>query len=235
MASQERRKDPRMSVKLPAQVRGHYENGTDWEEMTTTEDASYGGARFFLKQRVQVGQVLKISLPLPKRYRRFAVTETAYTVHTLVRDVFPSSPGYYVGVMFLGPNPPKGYEQNPGGFRYLLPTDPKPAAKERRQYRRLDVFINLKLRRTDGIGGGVQEEQTVTENLSRGGFRAPTAMGVGKGEVLIVEDPAGSFHTRAEVRNVYIGKDGIPRLNLRFLDGEAPEKLIAAAGIAGLA
>jgi hypothetical protein len=222
-----------MPVALTVQVRGHDPNGTPWEEMTTTEDFSSGGARFALKKTVRVGQVLLISSPIPKRYRRFALADASYRPYVLVRRVFPAWPANKVAVMFLGKEPPKGYEQNPGEL-YRLPTDPRPAPKERRQFTRLDVFINLRLRRTDGIGGGPQEERTVTENLSRGGFRAPTAMGVGKGEILVVEDPAGTFSTRAEVRNVYIGKDGVPRINLRFLDGEAPDKLIAAAGIAGL-
>jgi hypothetical protein len=38
---------------------------------------------------------------------------------------------------------------------------------------------------------------------------------------------AGPFRTRAEIRSIYIGKDHIPRLNLKFLDGEAPDRLIA--------
>ncbi len=224
-----------MPVALAVQVRGHDPDGTPWEEMTTTENFSSGGARFALKKTVRVGQVLLISSPIPKRYRRFALAEASYKPYVLVRRVFPAWPANNVAVMFLGKDPPRGYEQNPGG-RYFLPTDPKPTVKgkERRQFKRLDVFINLRLRRTDGLGGGPQEEQTVTENLSRGGFRAPTAMAVAKGEILVVEDPGGSFSTRAEVRNVYIGKDGVPRINLRFLDGEAPDKLIAAAGIAGL-
>jgi hypothetical protein len=135
-----------------------------------------------------------------------------------------------VSVMFLGKNPPKGYEENPGG-RYLLPTDPKPEKKERRQFRRLDVVLTLRLRRYDPIGGTLQEEQTMTENLSRGGLRVQTGMAVSKGEIVFVEDPKGSFSTRAQIQHLFIGKDGIPRLNLRFLNGGAPERLILAAGL----
>jgi len=46
--------------------------------------------------------------------------------------------------------------------------------------------------------------------------------------VLEVEELQGTFHTRAEIRNIYIGKDNIPRLNLRFLDADAPDRLILA-------
>ena len=54
-----------------------------------------------------------------------------------------------------------------------------------------------------------------------------TAMPVAKGEVVLVEEMGGEFKTRAENRNVYIGEDRIPRLNLQFLDGEAPDRMVA--------
>ena len=31
--------------------------------------------------------------------------------------------------------------------------------------------------------------------------------------------------TRFEVRNAYVGKDNIPRLNLKFLDHQTPDRL----------
>jgi hypothetical protein len=52
---------------------------------------------------------------------------------------------------------------------------------------------------------------------------------VAKGEVVVVEElGGGDFRSRAEIRNVYIGKDNVPRLNLMFLDGEAPDRLVSA-------
>ena len=55
-----------------------------------------------------------------------------------------------------------------------------------------------------------------------------TTLPVAKGEIVILEEMGGDFRTRAEIRNVYIGQDRIPRLNLRFLDLEAPDRLVAA-------
>jgi hypothetical protein len=52
-------------------------------------------------------------------------------------------------------------------------------------------------------------------------------MAVSKGEVLMVEEVSGPFRTRAEIRNLFIGKDGIPRLNLCFLDGILPDRILA--------
>jgi hypothetical protein len=53
-------------------------------------------------------------------------------------------------------------------------------------------------------------------------------MPVAKGEIVVLEELGGDFRTRAEIRNVYIGQDRVPRLNLQFLDAEAPERLVAA-------
>jgi hypothetical protein len=130
--------------------------------------------------------------------------------------------------MFLGKSPPKGFEKNPTG-RYLLPSDPPPAPKERRRFERIEnVFLNLKLTRLDSGGAPLQEERTVAENLGKGGARVMTAMAVAKGEVLMLQEMGGGFSTRAQIRNVYIGQDRIPRLNLQFLDSEAPDRLVSA-------
>jgi hypothetical protein len=51
-----------------------------------------------------------------------------------------------------------------------------------------------------------------------------------KGAILQVEEIDGEFKTRAEVRNVSIGADGQPRLNLLFLDAPTPERLLPAIG-----
>jgi hypothetical protein len=49
---------------------------------------------------------------------------------------------------------------------------------------------------------------------------------LGMGDVLQVEEVGGEFRTRAEVRNAYVGKDNIRRLNLRFMDRPAPDRLV---------
>jgi len=211
-----------MGLALAVRVQGRDPSGETWEEMTMTEDASFGGTRFRLNHAVALGQCVHLSLPLPKRFRRHDLTEPSYHVYALVRclgDTHPSS----VGAMFLGKHPPKGYESNPGG-RYLLSTDPPPAAKERRLFRRLDVFMNLKLKRSSGTG----EELTVAENLGKGGARVLTSLTLTKGEIIEVEELGGTFKTRAEIRNIYLGKDRVCRLNLRFLDREPPDRLVSA-------
>jgi hypothetical protein len=221
-----------MGVQLPLRVQGYDVDGARWEEMTTGEDISSGGAAFPLQHPVAKGQAIVLSMPLPKRYRAFDVMAASYRVYALVRKVDRQDAGYRVGTMFLGKNAPRGFDENPS-MRYLLPGEPSaapakdgPSNQDRRVQPRFEVFLNLRLNRDSDALGGL-EEQTVAENLSRNGAQVPTTLPVAKGEILSVEEMGGAFRSRAEVRNVFIGKDNIPRLNLRFLD-PVPDRLISS-------
>ncbi len=102
------------------------------------------------------------------------------------------------------------------------------SAADRRRNERLQLFVDLKLKRAGMVG--VMEEQTVTENLSRGGARVFTTLPVSKGETLTVSDLDATVSCEAVVRNVYVGHDRVTRLNLQFPDVRGFEKLLLAAG-----
>ena len=226
MGSRADRKDPRMSLRIPVKVDGFDVAGHPWQEMTFSDDASAGGVAFTLAHPTQFGQVFLLSLPLPKRFRQYDLTDPSYRVYAVVRRVEAAKDGTHIGAMFLGKNPPRGYDKNPAG-RYLLAQDPGPAQRaERRAHPRHEAPYTLKLSRQDQ-GPGPQQEHTLAENLSKGGARVLTSLPVVKGDIVLVEEVAGPFRTRAEIRNIYIGKDKVPRLNLKFLDDEAPDRLIA--------
>lgn len=214
-----------MALRIPVKVDGFDVHGP-WQEMTVSVDTSASGAGFTLAHPVQFGQVLLLALPLPKRFRQYDLTDPSYRIYAVVRRVEPGGDHVGVGVLFLGKNPPRGYEKNPAG-RYLLSQDPAPGTRtERRAHPRRELPYNLKLTRQDA-GTGRQQEQTVAENLGKGGARVLTSMPVVQGEIILVEEVGGPFRTRAEIRNIFIGTDKVPRLNLKFLDGEAPDRLIA--------
>ncbi len=221
----ERRRETRMSLRLPVRVQGHDARNQAWEEMAAMENTSHGGAAMRMKRPVVRGQVLLLSLPLPKHFRHYDLSEAFYRVYALVRHIASAAGEHRVGVLFLGKSPPKGYEANPGGL-YLLPTDPPPATKEeRRKWPRMAIFVNVRLHWTTP-GGEKMEEQTIAENIGRGGARVMTSLPVVKGDVVRLEEVDGDFQVRAEVRNIYIGPDHIPRLNLRFVDAAAPDRLL---------
>ena len=102
-----------------------------------------------------------------------------------------------------------------------------PEAPERRSGPRRDgvFFFVLKPR---GGRGERQEEATVADNLGVGGARVMTTQFFAKGEVLEVEEAGGPFRTRAAVRNAYVGEDSVWRLNLMFLDAQAPARMLEA-------
>jgi PilZ domain-containing protein len=231
--SDERRQRPRLGLKLPVRVSGFDQQGHQWTEMSTVLDVSASGASFVLKHSVARGNVLHLLVPLPKRFRSYDLGEASYHVYALVRSTRSDPDGTRVGALFLGKHPPRGFEKEPSAI-YLLPDDPDPgraahaSPQERRVHRRLDVFVNLVVKRLDGRTDGLTEERTIAENIGRGGARVLTSLLVLTGDVVMVQEVDGDFRTRAEVRNVYVGPDHVPRLCLRFLDQEAPPRLVSA-------
>lgn len=205
-------------MKLAARVQGRDPNGTKWEEMTTCEDASAGGVALVLKHSVRVGQVLYLTLPLPGRFRQYDLTQSSYRVYSLVRG---KRPGNRYGLLFIGKHPPRGAESLPSGL-FLMPGDPKPLTGGKYGFE-----VTLRLEAEHAPGGIAQEERTIVENVTeRAATAKTTKLPVLKGATVSVEEVDGEFRTRAEIRNVVIGKDGNPRLELLFLDEGLPERLL---------
>jgi hypothetical protein len=96
---------------------------------------------------------------------------------------------------------------------------------ERRGQKRLDIPLNLVLRYLDEGGRTTGEEQTIADNVSRGGARVLASRSLEVGAVVRVAELGGDFETRAVVRGQWNGDDRIPRLNLQFLDRPAPVRL----------
>jgi serine/threonine protein kinase len=114
------------------------------------------------------------------------------------------------------------------GAMPVLSTD-TPA--DRRRVTRLDIPVNFILRRVGTLGTVLQEERTIAENCGRGGARVMTTItSLLIGDIVHLEEVGGPFKTRANVRGSYVGRDGIRRLNLQFLDSPAPDYLVHVDG-----
>jgi hypothetical protein len=198
-------------------VNGHGAAGAPWEEVAHTLDLASAGIAFHLKRPAAVGQVLYISLPLPRDLRRYDLAEPSYRIYALVRDVIYASETR-VGVMVLGKNPPGGYEHDPAG-RFLLDGD-------QRQYPRYELRLNVRLCRLGEALPGPREELTITENLGRGGARVKTSLPILAGEAVILEDVQRAFQERAEVSSVTLGADDVRRLGLSFVDPKATDRML---------
>jgi hypothetical protein len=330
----ERRKTLRQNLAIPLRVQGFLADGSTWEEITTTVDVSYGGACFSLGHEADLGQVLLLSLALPKRLRQFDLTDSVYRVYALVRGVRRRPEHRRVGVMFFGKYPPRGFQERPAA-RYLLPSDsivnapaphglrpgdtpfagtpvlagpatrataaedgpsldtmvgappgwapsaaeaeppPRPAElpardssgryqtpppltapstipkgrarvppaplpsvpstefqpsrevpEDRRRSQRVQLFVNFTIQLVDEWGTVLQEELTVADNVSKGGARVMTSLAFRVGEILLLQEAGGGFATRAEVRGITRLQPTVDRLHLRFVDRQAPERLL---------
>ncbi len=225
--SKDRRKQVRVPLKIPVRVQGRDTDRTTWDEITSTADASGGGLGIILSHPVRLGQCLHLALPLPKRFRQYDLTDQSYRVYVLVRSVFGSIPPARVGVVFLGKHPPRGASAALPSEVFLMPSDPKPV--DRRQFPRHEVRLRVTLERPETPGAS-RSEETVAENLSKWGALVKTALPVAKGEMVLVNECAGRYRSRAEIRNVNIGTDGAVRLNLLFLDGPVPDEMLPPSG-----
>lgn len=95
---------------------------------------------------------------------------------------------------------------------------------DRRRSPRFAIALKVRLSWSHP-GLGSREEQTVTVNLSKGGALVVSSLPVGKGDTLLFREARGHFETRASVQDITIGADNVPRLLLRFLDAQAPDRL----------
>jgi hypothetical protein len=209
-----------MNLALPIRIQGQYPDGEPWEEMSTTADASLGGASASLGRTVLRGQALHLSLPLPRRFRTHDMSAPSYRVYAVVTSVKPNG---QVGLRFLGKDPPGGYARNGAGL-FLAPPTASAASDRRTAPRREGVFFFVLKPVSDG---GRREETTVADNLGAGGARVKTTQPFALGEVVEVAEATGPFRTRAAVRHCYVGEDSVWRLNLMFLDEQAPARLLS--------
>jgi hypothetical protein len=236
---------------MPVRVQGFESEGATWDEMSTTDSISLGGAGFWLKHGVDLGQVLHVVLPLPQRFRQHDLNATSYRVYALIRSITRHDGRQRVGVMFLGKLPPRGFRERPTA-RFLLrddsgsdapeavgPPEPgagepgvsapatMPAAQERRRFARVSPVVNFLLQQVDEWGAVLQEELTTSDDIGKGGVAVPTTLDFAVGDaVLIQQADRGFFAARAEVRALTSGKNGLGRLHLKFLDQLAPDSLL---------
>jgi hypothetical protein len=232
------RRETRMTLMLPVVVRAHAPDGTALEEEALMQDVCGGGMAFRTTVPLRRGQVVHLTAPVPRSFRKHGVNEPSYAAYAIVRNLLVDDEGCRVGVMFFGEEPPSNYRTNPAA-RYVLPSDvvpgwstpiavseggPEPG--ELRRHPRFAIFVDLALEQVDEWGAVIDGERTVADNVSLGGARVFTSHAFNKGDVLIVREIGGSFEARALVVGSFAGPDRMRRLNLHFLDGREPRHLV---------
>jgi hypothetical protein len=114
-----------------------------------------------------------------------------------------------------------GKPHNVEEFEQFLGGAAHAADPDRRQHPRLDLVVGVHLSHDDRV------EDAATENLSRGGALVRSSIHAVKGDIVVFEEAATAFRTRAQIRDVR-GEGGQRRLHLRFLDAPAPDALLGA-------
>jgi len=199
-------------VGLRVRVGGFTAAGSAWEETTSCVDVSFAGVALTLSQPLESGQVLRLSLPMPRELRRYDVDVEDYQTYGLVRYVAVGPKPARVGVMFLGRTAPSGYVSSPGGI-FLLPSTTA------REFRRYEVQLRVRLRRIEAPGAVDSEAEIL--NIGQGGAMIRTALAVPPQEVVFIEQPGGVLRTGARVQGVGVAEDGRARLQVRFLAPDA--------------
>jgi hypothetical protein len=206
---------------MPVRVKGYTSEGSSWDEIGTSEDASRGGVALRIGRHVETGQLVLLTLPMPPHLRLYDENLPTYTSYGRVRSVLTFEREHLARVRLIGKNPPRGRASA------RSETDPSLDDRDRRHLPRYDVFMNLRLGRLPANGG--QSECTVTENLSVEGARVPTSFSVAPGETVTIAEMDGDFQTQAVTCGSYVGNDRVRRINLHFRD-TVPRRLIAPAG-----
>jgi hypothetical protein len=222
----EKRRRTRLPITIPVRVRGREAAGNAWEEVAACLDASEGGLAIVMAHPVRMGQVLHLSVPLPARFRQYDLAEASYRVYGLVRNTRAHQARSRVGVMFLGPTPPRGSEPLPSEL-YRLPGD-------REALREPAMALVLRLEAEEAPGGVAQQENAVVERLTpTNAIVRVRYLPVGKGTILTIGDIAGAYASRAEVTAISIEDMGHARLVLNVLDAPIPNRMLPEDGVGG--
>jgi hypothetical protein len=98
----ERRRERRIDIRLPVQVRGKDDQGSEFEERTQSQNLCRGGVAFAVRRKIGAGTSLEIRIPLPGPAG--AAEDEFSTVGRVVHvENAAAESGLLIGVEFTGP------------------------------------------------------------------------------------------------------------------------------------
>jgi hypothetical protein len=235
------RRQARLELALPLRVRGRESHDHEWAELTRFSDVSQFGARFNLTRPTEPGRLLQLTSALPGQLRSFDLAAPQYRVWALVTntkltgEMVAEPLQMEIGVAFIGPRPPSGWEAAPqqlyeiaappvGAELWRVRESPFGGAKESlvRPETRHPIAVEVGLETFGGSGAEPLAEQTVTENLSRKGAAVFTTLDLAEGRFVRLHSEQPQVSLLAAVRLRRAGADGRIRLHLEFINGEWP-------------
>jgi hypothetical protein len=236
------RRIQRVALGLPARVESKVSQAVSWNEITRLNDVSAFGAGFTLPRPVKRGRLVYMTIPLPRQLRCYDYMEPQYRIWGLVRrciqlkQATASDKGNYaIGVAFIGKHPPSSYMDDPAKL-YEIKTqqngadslwniteapaipDETDLPKECRRHSRFQIPVSISVETIDEEGLPTASEVTVTENVSLGGASLFTTLDAEVGSFVRVKSEQYDVSIISIVRGKRLGKDGIPRLHIEFID-----------------
>ena len=234
----------REKLPLPVGVQCRESEDHQWRELAQTLDVSPFGARLQISRPTEPGRLLFLTLPMPRHLRCYDHEAEHYAIWSLVRHATPLPapadrlPPFEVGVAFIGKDPPKTHELDPGQRFDILPrtnetdlwhprevdaADPQNlGASDRRCEPRHNIADNVVIEIFDSLGQVVESEETLTENISRRGMAVMTTMSIARGRYIRVRSAQYKLAVIAAVRRLAPAANGHRRLHLEFVDQQWP-------------
>jgi len=227
----------RLPLTLPVRVRGRETPTFEWSEVTRLSNVSPFGAGFTLRHPTEKGRLLHMTIPMPRQFRVFDHIEDQYRIWAIVRyirtSIVDKQTVFDVGVAFIGKRAPASYEKEPWKrydisttvFQALTPPEdlltPFPA-EDPRAHTRHNIAVDMRIEIVDASGEVVETEQTVTENISSKGATLFTTLEIPLGRFVRLTSEQYKITTHAAIRSRSTGADGVPRIDVEFIDKEWP-------------
>jgi hypothetical protein len=239
VAKKEDRRIQRVSLALPARIESKVNRTYAWDEITRLNDVSAFGAGFNLRRPLKRGRLVQMTIPLPRQLRCYDYMEPQYRVWALVRRCIPVSQvdgkeTYAIGVAFVGKNPPTSYSTDPAklydikqvndqNLWHVVEAEDNPdesdLPKECRRHTRFAIPVGITLETIDEDGHiATGSEMTITENISLGGAAIMTTLETEIGAFVRVKSDQYNVSIISIVRGKRLGKDGVMRLHVEFID-----------------
>ena len=225
----------RLPLTLPVRVRGRETPTFEWNEVTRLSNVTPFGAGFTLRHPTEKGRLLHMTIPMPRQLRVFDHVEDQYRIWAVVRyiktSIVEKQTVFDVGVAFIGKRPPASYEKEPWK-RYDVVNTAFQAAKssdeilipfaDQRTYTRHNIAVDMRIEVIDENGKMIEDEQTVTENISRQGATLFTTLEIPLGRFIRLTSEQYRITAHAAIRSRTTGADGVPRIHVEFIDKEWP-------------
>ena len=225
----------RLPLALQVRVRGRDTPTFEWTEVTRLTNVTPFGAGFTLRHPTEKGRLLHMTIPMPRQLRVFDHVEDQYKIWAVVRyiktSIVEKKTMFEVGVAFIGKRPPASYEKEPWTL-YDVTNTTFEAAKsaeeivtpfaDQRAYTRHSIAVDMRIEIIDEKGNVIEDEQTVTENISPKGATLFTTLEVPLGRFVRLTSEQYRITVHAAIRSRSKGADGVPRIHVEFIDKEWP-------------